>query len=396
MLKAYKYQLDLNESQKTFFNKSFGCSRYIYNWALDKKIKAYQDNKTKLSAYDLSASLTVLKKEIEWLKEVNSQTLQQSIRNMESAFTRFFREKKGFPKFHSKHGKQSCKFTTVKYVDFEKRTITIPSLGKVRFFCDRQFVGKLGTVTVFKNAAGKYFASFCVDTGDPIPAKAAITEYSTIGIDVGISSFATLSDGTKIDNPKYLEKAEKRLKVLQRRLSRKQKGSNRRKAAKLRVAKHHYKVTCKRNDFLHKLSSKIISENQTIIIEDLNVQGMIRNHKLAKSILSVSWSEFFRQLKYKANWHGKNLILIGRFEPSSKMCSCGIINNELKLSDRDWTCSSCGLTHDRDFLAAQNIKRFGLVKQNLVGISGDAFPVEDVEILPLGRSMKRQVKKATA
>jgi putative transposase len=365
---------------------------------LNRQIEAYQKDKTRLGCVDLCKEMTQLKKqeEFKWLNDVTSESLQQSIRNMDSAFTRFFREKKGFPKFKSKFGKQSCKFINCVVIDFYKGKIRLPRIGWVNVFIDRKFDGEKGTVTVSKNKAGKYFVTLVIKDNKELPQKLQIVESEAIGIDVGLKHFATLSTGDKIDNPKYYQNGEARLKVLQRRLSKKQKGSNRHKEAKIRLAKAHYKIVCKRSDFLHKLTSKIIRENQTIVIEDLNVKGMMQNHKLAKGIQSVAWYEFFRQLKYKANWQGKNVLTIGRFEPSSKMCPvCGTINQDLKLSDRDWTCMNCGTMHDRDIAAAINIKQFGLQKQNLIG-SGEAIPVEDVESPTLVGAKKRQGKKAKA
>jgi putative transposase len=396
VLKAYKYQLDLNKKQKDFFAKSFGCCRWVYNWALNKKNEQYQKNKESLSAIDLIKELTIIKKqeEMQWLGEVDSQSLQQSIRNMESAFTRFFREKKGFPKFKSKNNKQSCKFTQAVIVDFEKKKIRIPKIGWIRIFIDRKFEGKIGTVTVSKNPAGKYFVSVLVDNEKSLPKRKTIKEKTTVGIDVGIKNFATLSTGEKIDNPKHLEKSLQRLVVLQRRLSKKEKGSKRYEQARLAVAKLHYKITNQRKDFLHKLTARIVAENQGVVIEDLNVEGMMKNHLLARYIQSVSWSEFFRQLQYKCEWNGKNLITIGRFEPSSKLCSCGEINHKLTLNDREWICEKCGTKHDRDVLAANNIKKFGIQNQNLIGIeknSGRATAGEGVEILLIDGSKKRQV-----
>ena len=362
---------------------------------LNRRIEAYQKNKTRLSCVDLCKELTPLKKKDQyfWLNEVTNESLQQSIRNMDSAFTKFFREKKGFPKFKSKFGKQSCKFIQSVKVDFTSRKIRLPKIGWVRVFIDREFGGKIGTVTVSKNKAGKYFVSLVIKNDMPLPQKPEVKEDQAIGIDVGLKHFAVLSTGEKIDNPKYLQKSEQRLKVLQRRLSRKQKGSNRRNAARLRVAKCHYKISCKRNDFIHKLSTRIIRENQTVVVEDLNVAGMLKNHCLAKAISSVSWSEFFRQLKYKADWVGRNVVTIGRFEPSSKICSvCGNTNNALILSDRDWTCLNCGTANDRDVNAAQNIKQFGLQKQNLIGYSGEAIAGGDVELPTIVGAKKRQNK----
>jgi len=381
MIRGYKYQLSPNENQKRLLTKFFGHTRFIYNYMLDVRIKAYQESRKRLSVFDLCKQLTTLKRlsEYEWLKEVTAESLQQSIRNMDRAFAQFFNKKSKFPKFKTKHGKQSCKFIQHVKIDFEKHKIYLSKIGFVNFYCDKIFIGKIGTVTVSKNSAGKYFASITVDDGIEIPKKRKAKENTTIGIDVGIKHFATLSTGEKIDNPKHHQKQEQRLSVLRRRLSKKQVDSNRRVLASLKMAKLYYKIVNQRKDFLHKLSSKIVAENQSIVIEDLNIAGMLKNHSLAKSISSASWSEFYRMLTYKTEWGGKNLIKIGRFEPSSKMCSCGMINNQLTLSDRSWTCSYCGVSHDRDILAAQNIKRFGLQKQNLT-TTGWVIPEADVEM----------------
>lgn len=366
MIKAYKYRLNPNAEQMDFFEQSFGCTRYIYNWALDRRIKAYQNGKERLSWVDLCKELTSLKKEEStmWLKDVSNQSLQSSIRHMDSAFKRFFREKKGFPRFKSKKSaRKSFQYVDHVNVDFDRSRIYLPKAGWVRFFKNRTFDGKIGTVTVSKSPTGKYHVSVLVDDGRDNPAQAPVIERTSVGIDVGIKSFAVLSDGQVFDNPKYLEEAEHRLKVLQRRLSRKQEGGNRREKARKALAKQHESVLNKRTDFIHQVTSKIVRENQTVIIEDLNVDGMLKNHCLAKHISSASWSEFFRQLQYKCEWNGKNLIKIGRFEPSSKMCACGSVYRELKLSQRIWSCPACGRKNERDLLAAQNIKRFGLQKQ---------------------------------
>lgn len=225
-----------------------------------------------------------------------------------------------------------------------------------------------------------------------LPNKAPIKADSAVGIDVGIKDFAVLSNGQVFGNPKHLENTEKRLRVLQRRLAKKQKGSNRREHSRIAVAKQYEKVTNKRNNFIHQVTSQIVRENQTVIIEDLNIEGMLQNHCLAKSISSASWSEFFRQLQYKCEWQGKNLIRIGRFEPSSKTCLCGYIHKDLKLRDRKWTCPNCGRRNDRDLLAAINIKRFGLQSQNLQ-YSPSVGGVEDVEWSALADTVKRQYIK---
>jgi putative transposase len=394
MIKAYKYRLHPNNEQITFFEKSFGCVRFVYNWALNQRIEAYQKDGTRISWVESCKQLTELKKqeETEWLCEVANQSLQSSIRNMDSAFTRFFREKKGFPKFHSKkHGKLSFQLVQGVSVDFDTHKVKLPKVGEVKFGKNKEFVGKIGTCTVSKTPTGKYYISILVDDGKPTPENAQITADTSVGIDVGIKDFAVLSNGQVYSNPKYLEKNENRLKVLQIRLSRKQKDSKRRERARLAVARQHEKIRNRRVNFIHQVTSRIVRENQTVIIEDLNVDGMLKNHNLAKHIESVSWSEFFRQLQYKCDWQGRNLIRIGRFEPSSKMCLCGYINKDLTLKDREWDCPQCGRHNDRDLLAAVNIKRFGLQKQNLIGeISPVVNGAEDVESPTLVWVVKRQ------
>lgn len=395
MIKAYKYRLYPTAEQAVFFEKSFGCCRYVYNWALQRRIETYQNSGERLSYVSIAKELTSLKKqeETEWLSEVSTQSLQSSIRNMDAAFTRFFREKKGFPKFKSKkrNGK-SFQFVQQVYVDFESKRIQMPKVGKVKFACDRTFVGKIGTCTVSKSPTNKYYISITVDDGKPIPEKPMIDFNTSVGIDVGIKDFAVISNGQVFENHKFLEKAEKRLKVLQRRLAKKQKGSKRRERAKLAVAKQHERIRNKRTNFIHQVTSKIVRENQTIVIEDLNVDGMLKNHCLAKSINSVAWSEFFRQLQYKCDWYGKNLVRIGRFEPSSKMCLCGNVYKDLKLSQRRWVCPSCGRNNDRDLLAALNILRFGLQEQNLINNNKSPYVVgaEDAEWSALADTKKRQ------
>ena len=386
MKRAYKYRLNPTPEQIVFFNKSFGCCRFVYNYMLGKRIEAYQRDKTKIGWVELAKMLTELKKEDgkEWLSEVSNECLQQSIRNMDSAFVKFFREKAGFPNFKAKHySRQSYKAINSVSVDLDNNKVRLPKIGWVKFFPNRKFDGKVCSATVSKTPTGKYFISVLVDDGKEIPVKPAVRYDTSIGIDVGIKDFAVCSNGDVYANPKYLEKSEARLKVLQRRFSKTKKGSNRRERARKILARQYEKVFNQRNNFLHQVTSKIVRENQTIIIEDLNVKGMLKNHRLAKSISSVSWSEFFRQLEYKCEWYGRNLIRIGRFEASSKTCICGYVNSELKLSDREWVCPKCGRHNDRDILASVNIKRFGLISPLVEG-------VEDVEWSAVAGAVKRQ------
>lgn len=378
MLKSYKYRLYPNKEQKKMFEKHFGCVRYVYNYGLERKIKTYQESKKYLSCFDLIKEITKIKKEdtYKFLSKVTAQSLQMSLRNLDNGFTAFFRKNNRFPKFKNKHSNNSFQYPQQVWIKNKK--IKLPKIGKVKIKLSRKFEGKIKTTTVSKTPTGKYFVSILVDNKKALPEKCKIEK--TIGIDVGIKTFATISTGEKIDNPKFLKKSLGRLKVLQQRLSNKTKGSKNRLKTKHRVALIHEKITNQRSDFLHKLSTRLVSENQAIALEDLNVKGMIKNHNLAQSIGDCSWSKFMRMIEYKSEWQGKHVHKIGRFQPSSKICSCGEINNELKLSDREWTCKECSTTHDRDILAAQNILNF----------SGLVQPIEPVEMSTLVESMKQE------
>lgn len=306
--------------------------------------------------------------EYPWLADVNSQSLQYANRNLDNAFTRFFREKKGFPKFKSKKNPvQSFQVPQHYRVDFESNRVKLPKIGDVKTVIHRTFVGKMKYATVSVTSTGKWFISILVDDERVEPTPVPFASETTIGIDVGLKDFATFSTGEKVANPRYLKDSLQRLKVVQRRVSRKVKGSKNRQKAIRKLAQYHEKVANQRNDFLHKLSNRIVSENQAVAVESFNVAGMQKNHKLAQSISDVSWSVFFTMLDYKCRKYGKTLLTIGRFDPSSKMCNyCGYIHRDLKLSDREWTCPDCGTHHDRDVNAAINIKKFALQDQNLL------------------------------
>ena len=366
MLKAYSYRLYPNEAQIQHFTQVMGCVRYLYNKGLEERIKHYEATGKGLTYFTqtgIGGLLLREKSEHEWLKAPAHQSLQMGLRNLDNAFTRFFRKQCDFPQFKKKNGHSSVQYVQRVSIDFEHHKVRIPKLGKVNAVIDRQFAGKIKTCTVSKTPTGKFFISILVDDGIELPTKAPIDPATSVGIDLGIKDFAILSTGEKVPNPKYLRKSLDRLKVLQQRASKKQKGSNNRKKAQLKVAKLYERITNQRKDFLQKLSTKIISENQTVILETLNVAGMLKLHSLAGSIQDASWSEFVRQLEYKAEWQGKNIIRIGRFEASSKTCSCcGSINQDLTLADREWTCTSCHTHHDRDVNAATNIKKFGLIR----------------------------------
>jgi len=362
--KGYKYRIYPNKAQQELLEKHFGATRWIFNYGLEKKIKQYQKNKNSLNCFAISKKLPKLKKnkETEWLQDINAQSIQMALRNLDNAYTNFFKKQNKFPKFKSKKNKRSFSIPQGNTIDWNSKKASFIKIGKIKIRIDRKFEGKIVRATISKNLINQYFVSYTVEQDIKFLKLKRINEKSTIGIDLGIKDFAIISNGEKIKNPKYLKNSEKRLAVLQRRLSRKQKGSQNRIKAKFKVAKLHNKIANQRSYFLHNLTHKLTHDNQvqTIAIENLNVKGMVKNHCLAKTISDASWGEFVRQLIYKCEWYGKNLLTIGRFEPSSKMCSCGYINKELKLSDRKWTCPECKTTHDRDILAANNIKKFAL------------------------------------
>lgn len=372
MLKGFKYRIYPNKEQEEMFNKHFGACRFIYNWGLENKIKAYQQESKTLSCFDLINNLKQLKEDNVWLKEVNAQSLQASLRNLDNAYTRFFREKKGFPKFKSKHNsKQSFQCPQSCSINWNTRTLFLPKIKHIKIKIDRKFEGIIKSITISKNAIGHYYASVLVENNIDIPNKAELKIENAIGIDVGLSRFLTTSDGMVIDNPRFFKKSQKKLAYEQYKFSKMKKGSNGSKQKK-RIAHIHEHISNQRRDFLHKVTTKLVSESQatTFCIEDLSIKNMLKNHCLAKSISDVSWGMFFDFLKYKCDWNGKNLLDIGRFEPSSKMCnSCGTINKELKLSDREWNCP-CGIKHDRDINASINIKKMAFQYQNLIRCIG--------------------------
>lgn len=354
MYKARKYRIYPTSSQKELIHKHCGSVRFLYNLALETKTMAYLGSKVNLSRYDLQKQLVDLKKELPWLKEINSQSLQVALLDLDTAYSNFFKGRADFPKFKKKSNRGS--FNIPQNVIVENNLLIIPKFKEgIKINLHRDLVGTIKQATVSFTPTGKYFVSILCDTKEETPTKAPITENTTIGIDLGIKNFAITSEGEVFENPKFLRKAQSKLKYVQRKYS-KHKG----KRTKKKLAKLHEKITNQRQDFLHKTSTKLIRENQTICLETLVVKNMVKNHNLAQAISDVSWSTFVTMLEYKADWYGKNILRIGQFAPSSKTCSCGVINKDLKLSDREWTCKSCGTTHDRDILAACNIKSFAL------------------------------------
>ncbi|MGL4758810.1 MAG: RNA-guided endonuclease TnpB family protein [Patescibacteria group bacterium] len=340
-------------------------------------MEAYARDKTHISRFDLQAELPLLKKteEYNWLSEINSLSLQAVLRNLDSGFKNFFRDKKGFPKFKSKKSnRQSFQVVQNTKVDFEKGKISIPKIPNIKAKLHRQWKdlenSEIKTCTISKTPSGKYYISILVDTKEITPDKLPISENQAVAFDLGIKSFLVASNKDVIDNPRFLKKSLTKLKRVQRQHSRKVKGSSNRSKHRIKLSKVHEKVTNQRNDFLHQKTSYYIKTDFiTFCFEDLNVKGMVRNHKLAQSINDVGWSTFRKYLTYKADWTGKNILTIGRFEPSSKLCSnCGTIHRTLTLRDRIFKCQNqeCKLKIDRDYQASLNIKKFAFHHQNMV------------------------------
>ncbi|MGY6528320.1 MAG: IS200/IS605 family element RNA-guided endonuclease TnpB [Cyanobacterium sp.] len=357
MLKAYKYRIYPTTEQKVLLAKSFGCCRWFYNYALNLTNETYKATGKGLSRNEIINKLPELKKEFEWLTQVPSQALQQVALDLSSAFLHFFEKRAKFPKFKKKGNKQSVRFP--QGIKLDGDYLTLPKLKKVYCKVSRLPFGKLKSVTVSMTPSGKYFASCLYDDGIDLPQQSS--EGKAMGIDLGVKDFAITSDGSKYGNPKHYRKYEQKLAKKQKRLAKKQKGSNNRNKARKAVAKVHEKITRCREDFLHKLSRKLVDENQVICVENLAVKNMVRNHKLAKSISDCGWGQFCTMLKYKAEWLGKTYIEVNRFFPSSKTCNhCLHQVDSLNLDMRLWQCPKCGTIHDRDINAAKNIRDEGL------------------------------------
>lgn len=361
MLKSYKFRLYPNQEQRIYLAKTLGCTRFIYNQMLADRIKSYEENKDldiKIIKYPTPAQY---KSEYEWLKEVDSLALANAQINLGKAYKNFFRDKSvGFPKFKKKSNTNS--YTTNNQngtVHIKDNHIKVPKLkSMIKMEKHREFNGLIKSCTVSQVPSGKYFISILVDTENTQLPKTD----KKVGVDLGIKEFAITSDGENFENPKWLRKSQKRLTKLQRDLSRKQKGSNNRNKARLKVAKLYEKIANQRKDMLHKVSTQLINENQVIVIEDLKVSNMIKNHKLAKSIADVSWSEFRRMLTYKAKWYGREIVIAPSNYASSQICSnCGNKSSQTKdLSCRTYICPVCGMIMDRDINASKNLLKLAM------------------------------------
>ena len=354
--KAFKFRIYPNQQQEQFLAQSFGCARFVFNYFLRQRIDFYAENSKGLTYFNNAAALTQLKKlpEFEWLNNVNSQSLQQALRNLDVAYHNFFNKKAKFPKFKKKRNTQS--FSVPQHFSIHDNMLDIPKCKGIKITLHRNMDGDMKSITISGTPSGKYFASILCEVDIPKP----IYSGNEIGLDYGIKAFVTTSEGEIIESPKYLRINEPKLKRLQKRVSRKVKGSNNRRKAIKRLASQHEKVSNQRQDFLHKTSRQLVSENQAIYIESLAISNMIRNHCLAKSISDSGWNTFVNMLKYKGSWYGCRIIEIDRWFPSSKRCHvCGYINENLTLKDRNWLCPECNTDHDRDVNAAINILTFG-------------------------------------
>ena len=354
-LVAYKYRLYPNKTQQTLLNKTMGCVRFFYN----QQVATFRTYDKETNPMPYFKTSTELRNEIEWMKEVSAAAIQQKEMDFKEykkqLFSKSRKKKIGFPKFKKKSNRQSFRLPNQKFKVIGNK-IQLEKIGKVKMIVDRELpCGKLMSVTISKNPSGQYFASILIETKIDYKPKTN----NEVGIDLGLKTFATQSDGIEIANPKFLNKNQVKLRRMQQHLSRKQKGSNRRNKCRLKIARLHQKIANQRDWFLHNYSTSLINNYDRIYIEDLNVSGMVKNHCLAGAISDVGWSKFTSMLIYKSDWYGKDVVKVDRFFASSKTCSCGAKNDDLKLSDREWVCASCGSINQRDLLAANNILKEG-------------------------------------
>jgi len=361
--RAYRYRCYPTPTQAAVLARTFGCARFVYNWALRLRTDAYYERQERLSYVDLSAALTTLKQQGEtvWLNEVSGVPIQQALRHLETALRNFFAGRAKYPTFHKKHGAQSATYASsaIRW-DAAQRTLTLAKMDTpLHIHWSRPLPDGAAptTITLSRDTAGRYFVSILIEEElAPLPLVDA-----QVGIDLGLHDMVALDSGEKVGNPRFFAQDEKKLAQAQRRLAKKQRGSRNRDKARKKVARIHARIADRRRDFTQKLSTRLIRENQTICIESLRVKAMVKHPTLAKAIHDVGWGEFVRQLEYKAHWYGRTLVAIDRWYPSSKRChACGHVLDALALETRHWTCPECGAIHDRDTNAAQTILAVGL------------------------------------
>ena len=402
MFKAFKYRLYPTAPQAEKINQNIGCARFVYNQLLDDRIKVYKETKQKSKK-----TYSALKEEHDFLKKADSRALKNAQAHLDEAYNKFFKEPNtGFPKFKAKH-KCRWSYTTDNNnnaIHFKGNRLQLPKIGSIKVVLHRDIEGRILSATISHERSGEFYASVLCEIEQP---EALPETEKKVGIDLGLHDLVVCSDGQKVEAPKYLKKAQDKLAKEQRKFARTQKGSKGHEKQRVKVAKCYQKIKNQRNDFLQKLSTKLINENQVICLEDLSVKGMVKNHKLAKSVSDASFSKFVSMLEYKAEWYGRSIVKIDRFYPSTQICSsCGFRNTSLRglksLSKREWMCPECGEVHDRDLNASRNILKEGLkilnprnvedseltaCHTNSFSISGDVLALEAHGLKPVGSSL---------